>query len=1021
LVAFYDLLIFATHYRDVCNGGGGDLPQVTTNEESNVTSTSAQLNGTLGDTGGLSCEVRFEYGTTTSYGSSTSHQAKSTTGSFNRDISGLNCNTPYHFRACASNSEGTVYGADNSFMTSPCICDPPQVTTNEESNVLCTSARLNGNLTDTGDCECEVWFEYGTTTSYGSSTSHQAKSTTGSFNHDISGLNQNTTYHFRACASNDAGPDYGDDNTFTTPPCEATWTIMFYLDGDNDLEESYWWHNLFPIESVSSTQDVNIVVQMDPYDDCEGTYRYYVTGAEAGSTYPLFPDDIVETMPEQDMSDPTVLTDFINWAGDNYPADHYMLFTIDHGDGWREVDILSEGVLWDWTDGYTHMEIPEFAQSLADANINIDILCIKACLMQMIEVAWEISERMVLPPNYQIASENGAISGLPYNEFLTQIINNPDVAQSDICETIVNGYIDMYPSSPITMSALQFNAEFVNNTDNIINNFSNALMASAYQVEISNAKSNAQHYDEYKFKDLYDFAERIKINVPDCQSQAQAVMDLIDNIIIAEAHNTSAMQDSHGLSIYIPDSTSGYNSNYDTLQFAIDTQWDEFLLYTPDIVPPTVTTLPADNITPNSATVHGSIDATGGEEPFDGGFDVKLKSGVLETTVKIGVGNYYADLGGLTPETTYEFRIWAENSAGIGYGDWLEFTTLPPVIVPPTVTTRYADNFTPNSATVHGRIDDTGGEEPFDARFEYKVQSMVESKEITVEYPVGNYYYDLTGLSPDTTYEYRFRAENSAGIGYGDWLDFTTLPIFPPTVTTLNASNYTQTSAIAWFEINDTGGEEPFRAGVYYRVKSIPTYSESETEVIDSNGTKIEDSTETIRIEAISETESTASTEFYFGEENEVPCNIMEYGVGVYKVTLTDLSCGTPYEFRGFAENSAGEGTGSYHEFSTSDCTVVPPTVSRGPLYDHSDTEVKAYGTIEATGGENPWKAGMFIEDLTLGTDPHGYYKTGDYQAGDEYYIIIPDLVSGHDYSYRAYAENTAGKGYSSYWTFTKP
>ena len=90
-------------------------PQVTTNNDSNITSTSAQLNGNLDSNGNLSCQVWFEYGKTTSYGSSTSKQSKSSTGLFNQAISSLDSNTTYHFRACASNTEGTVYGQDKDF------------------------------------------------------------------------------------------------------------------------------------------------------------------------------------------------------------------------------------------------------------------------------------------------------------------------------------------------------------------------------------------------------------------------------------------------------------------------------------------------------------------------------------------------------------------------------------------------------------------------------------------------------------------------------------------------------------------------------------------------------------------------------------------------------------------------------------------------------------------------------------------------------------------------------------------
>ncbi|GAF96500.1 unnamed protein product, partial [marine sediment metagenome] len=274
------------------------------------------------------------------------------------------------------------------------------------------------------------------------------------------------------------------------------------------------------------------------------------------------------------------------------------------------------------------MQIPELAQSLDNANIFIDIIDFDACLMQMIEVAWEIGEGMSFPPNYLIASEaTGWTPVLPYDDFLAQLTGNPDIEQSVICETIVNGYINNLSGYSGTMSALDLNS-FLNNSLDIINNFANALISSMYQNEISNARLTTQNYfysSGYRCKDIYDFAERIKSSVPDCQSEAQAIMDLITNIIIAEGHTGSDMGNSHGLSIYIPDNAGEYDSDYDFLQFATDTQWDEFLLCTP-IVPPTVTTLPADSITTTSARLWGSIDTTGGEEPFDASFEIRLKS-----------------------------------------------------------------------------------------------------------------------------------------------------------------------------------------------------------------------------------------------------------------------------------------------------------------------------------------------------------------------------------------------------------
>ena len=80
-----------------------------------------------------------------------------------------------------------------------------------------TWATLVGEVTDDGgDPNLTVWFQYGTTLSYGHETPHFSKSGTGKFCYTVSNLNACTTYHFRAVAQNSAGISYGDNETFTT-------------------------------------------------------------------------------------------------------------------------------------------------------------------------------------------------------------------------------------------------------------------------------------------------------------------------------------------------------------------------------------------------------------------------------------------------------------------------------------------------------------------------------------------------------------------------------------------------------------------------------------------------------------------------------------------------------------------------------------------------------------------------------------------------------------------------------------
>ena len=93
----------------------------------------------------------------------------------------------------------------------------PVVTTNPATNAASFSATLNGTVNPHG-LTTSVYFQYGTTTSYGSNTaSHSVNgSTYQNVLANISGLSASTTYHFRIVASNSADTTFGADRTFTT-------------------------------------------------------------------------------------------------------------------------------------------------------------------------------------------------------------------------------------------------------------------------------------------------------------------------------------------------------------------------------------------------------------------------------------------------------------------------------------------------------------------------------------------------------------------------------------------------------------------------------------------------------------------------------------------------------------------------------------------------------------------------------------------------------------------------------------
>jgi hypothetical protein len=89
---------------------------VTTREPINYTGTTARLAGYVTEDEGEPCQVRFEWGLTTGYGSTTAWQTKSRNSEFTADITGLVAGSTYHCRAVILTPCGeTFYGADFQF------------------------------------------------------------------------------------------------------------------------------------------------------------------------------------------------------------------------------------------------------------------------------------------------------------------------------------------------------------------------------------------------------------------------------------------------------------------------------------------------------------------------------------------------------------------------------------------------------------------------------------------------------------------------------------------------------------------------------------------------------------------------------------------------------------------------------------------------------------------------------------------------------------------------------------------
>ncbi len=204
------------------------FPPTVTNSTgaSNITSSSARLNGEITDAGGEAPTTHIYWGTSDG-GTNPSNWAHDVNlgaqpeGTFYTDISGLDPNTTYYYRCYASNSAGDDWADETASFTT--LVAIPTVTTGEATDITTHSAVGHGNITADGGASITqhgvCWSTSPDPTTADSHTEEGAGSI-GAFTSNITGLDPNITYHYRAYATNSAGTGYGEDMTFTTLPVE---------------------------------------------------------------------------------------------------------------------------------------------------------------------------------------------------------------------------------------------------------------------------------------------------------------------------------------------------------------------------------------------------------------------------------------------------------------------------------------------------------------------------------------------------------------------------------------------------------------------------------------------------------------------------------------------------------------------------------------------------------------------------------------------------------------------------------
>ncbi|MGA2298722.1 MAG: T9SS type A sorting domain-containing protein [FCB group bacterium] len=206
--------VFRININDFNNGG---IPQVSTNEISEITDTSATCGGTI-ESVRLSAIVNQGICWNTS-GNPTlndnpisNHQLGS--NNFSCPLTGLTPSKTYYIRAYATNDEGTGYGITKTFTTLNSIFIPTVITI-VPTNITSTTIQAGGNVTsDGGTLIIDRGIIYSsmldpTLNNYPGGGIISNGGGIGIFDTILSELISNTSYYVRAYATNSVGTGYG--------------------------------------------------------------------------------------------------------------------------------------------------------------------------------------------------------------------------------------------------------------------------------------------------------------------------------------------------------------------------------------------------------------------------------------------------------------------------------------------------------------------------------------------------------------------------------------------------------------------------------------------------------------------------------------------------------------------------------------------------------------------------------------------------------------------------------------------
>jgi hypothetical protein len=951
----------------------------------------------------------------------TNYPSNSVTGSDVGDfltlLEGLQPGTTYYVKAYATNSAGTGYSSETSFVTASLV----HIVTTKPDNIAGTTAMSGGSISDTGNSVITArgicWgTEADPTTDLATKTSESITGDgTGSFTSSLTGLTPGLTYYVRAYAVNAAGTSYGNPETFTTLNYPAVITHLpasfmnntatgggeVTADGGAPVTARgvCWSTSANPTISQSHTADgTGLGVFTSTLTGLAQNITYHVRAYARNSVGIVYGEDktfiIIPEAPEIITLEATAITSISAQSGGDITSDGGSPITA-RGIRWSVLgDPLDDPSAIITNDGSGVGLFPSTLTGL----LGNTTYYIRAYAVNKIGTSYGNLVLLTAPDPVvpELSSAKISISNITDVSAVgtSEVLNNGGalVTSRGICISTDRANYVYYPSTTLNPTDI---GVFISDltgltpgTTYYAKGYATNSVGTGYTSEISFTTVAPAHIVTIK-----------PTNVSGTTALSGGIISAGTDLgITARGICWSTLTNP---TIDLPTKTSegitgdGTGSFPSTLTNLTPGTKYYVRAYVTNIAgtaygqQESLTTLSYPKvITLSAASFLGTTAVAGGQVTDEGSTAVTAR-GVCwstsenpsisqsHTTDGTGPGIYSSVLTGLVPNIIYHVRAYARNSVGIAYGEDRTFIIIPEA---PEIITLVPKEITSLSAESGGDITSDGGS-PITARgiiWSIVGDPLDDPLATTTDdgSGVGLFPSTLTRLLGSTTYYVRAYAVNKAGTSYGNLEIFTTLPPVVPALSSasIRITDITDVSAIGTMEVLNNGGDPVTSRGICLSIDRIHyDYYPSET--------------------------------------------INATDIGVFLVNLVGLTPGTTYYAKGYATNVAGIGYTSETSFVTADVatifTVEPSAVTQnaaqsgGIISNTGNSEISVRGicwsTVENPSVDLPTKTTEEVTGAGIGT----------------YHHALTDLLPETTYYVRAYALNGAGVAYGDEYSFT--